>query len=206
MSGWTDVPLSPLGHHQTELLAAELSKQLAFAAIYTSPFRRASDTARRLSQAGLGPIRACDSLREINCGTVDGLPIESVRRDYPSWWAANLRQADEDFRWPGGESYREFRRRALSGIRWIAARHPGERVAVVTHAGIISQVVGWLHGLCAARWEPFRPGNASLTTLEWSGNGGWLVSFDQRFHLRASRQRHGRDELRRTVASVPLPG
>lgn len=181
MSGWTDVPLSPLGRQQVELLAAELSEQLEFEAIYTSPFRRAADTARQLSQSGLGPLHVDDSLREIHCGTVDGLRIEHVRRSYPNLWAANLSQADDDFRWPGGESYREFRRRVLSGIRRIAKRHRGERIAVVTHAGVISQVVGSLHGLSPARWEPFRPGNASLTTLQWSGNGGWVVSFDQRF-------------------------
>ncbi len=202
MSGWTDVPLSPFGRQQIELLGAELSKQLAFAAIYTSPLRRAVDTARELSQSGLGPLRACDSLREIDCGAVDGLPIEAVRRAHPTAWAANLRQTDEDFRWPGGESYREFRRRALSGIRQIAERHPGERVAVVTHAGVISQVIGWLHGISAARWEPFRPGNASLTTVEWSGNAGWLVSFNQRFHLRASTPRQSRDERRQGFGLV----
>jgi alpha-ribazole phosphatase/probable phosphoglycerate mutase len=54
---------------------------------------------------------------------------------------------------------------------------------VVTHAGVISQLLGFLQGIRAAAWEPFRPDNASLTKLEWHGESGALLSFNQRFHL-----------------------
>jgi alpha-ribazole phosphatase/probable phosphoglycerate mutase len=183
MSGWTDLPLSVPGRRQVDLLVARLRGEPAFAAIYASPLQRAADTARAISAAGLGHLRLCELLREINCGEVDGLPIEEVRRRYPSLWDANLRQEDADLRWPAGESYRELRRRSIEAVQHIAARHPSQRVAVVTHAGVISQVIGSLYGLSAARWEPFRPGNTSLTEVDWSGESGVLVAFNERSHL-----------------------
>ena len=183
MSGWTDLPLTEHGRYQAELLRRRLEAGAPFAAIYTSPLWRARDTALELYEAGLGPLLVHEGLREIHCGEVDGRPVDEVQRHFPQHWEANLRQEDEDFRWPGGESYREFRERCLRTLRAIAAAHPGECVAVVTHAGLISQVLGALHGLSPARWEPFRPDNTALTELDWCGEHGALVRFDDKSHL-----------------------
>jgi broad specificity phosphatase PhoE len=96
----------------------------------------------------------------------------------------NLRQEDDRLRWPGGESYREFRARCLGALRSLARAHPGGRVAVVTHAGVISQVIGHITGAGAARWEAGRPGTTALTEVEWWRGSARVVRFDDRDHLR----------------------
>lgn len=184
LSGVDDVPLSALGRSEASRLAAYLAaRRERFAAIYTSPLSRARDTALPLVAAGLGEPVIVEDLREIDCGQLEGLEIEVVKRRHPELWAANLRQDDEDFRWPGGESYRAFRLRCLAAMRQLAARHAGERVAVVTHAGVVSQVIGASTGISAARWELHRPRNTSMTELQWQGETGRLVCFDGRPHL-----------------------
>ena len=184
MSGWTDLPLTSLGWWQVERLAQRMrSGAEAFAALYASPLQRTRDTARAVVPVSLGPLQLEPLLREIHCGDFDGLPVEEVRRKAPELWEANLRQDDADFRWPGGESYRELRARSLAALHSLAARHPGQRVAVVTHAGVISQVLGALAGTSPARWEDFRPGNTALTEVAWSEEGGRCLSFDDRSHL-----------------------
>jgi alpha-ribazole phosphatase/probable phosphoglycerate mutase len=117
------------------------------------------------------------------CGELDGLLASEAQQRYPAIWEANRRQDDENLRWPGGESYREFRQRCLTGLRRIVQTHPGERIVAVTHAGVISQILGAIHGFHSAQWEPFRPGNASLTEIEWGIDGGTLLRFDDRTHL-----------------------
>ncbi|HUP47463.1 MAG TPA: phosphoglycerate mutase family protein [Thermoanaerobaculia bacterium] len=72
---------------------------------------------------------------------------------------------------------------ALRALRGIAMRHPGERVLAVTHAGVITQIIGHIHGESPARWEEWRPGNGSVTIIEWEEPGPRLVSFDDRSHL-----------------------
>src|SRR5690606_10824863 len=114
---------------------------------------------------------------------MDGLSIAEVKRRYPGVWAANQRQDDPDFAWPGGESYRAFRERCLAEVEAIAAAHRGEQVLVVTHTGVVSQVVGFLRGASAACWECYRPGNASITEIAWDQRAGRLVRFDDRAHL-----------------------
>lgn len=183
MSGWTDASLSDRGRRQVACLARRMSSGPAASVLYASPLLRAVETARPVAQAAGAEIRLEPGLREIHCGEVDGWPVEEVRRRYPDLWEANLRQDDEGFRWPGGETYRELRERSLGAFRRIAAAHPGERVLVVTHAGVISQVLGCLHGIDPARWECYRPGNCSLTELDWEGETGRLVSYDDRGHL-----------------------
>jgi alpha-ribazole phosphatase/probable phosphoglycerate mutase len=182
MSGWTDIPLSDRGRRQVACLARRMPSEPA-SVLYASPLLRALETARPVAQVVGAEVRLEPGLREIHCGEVDGWTVEEVRRRYPDLWAANLRQDDEGFRWPGGETYRELRERSLGALRRIAAAHPGERVLVVTHAGVISQVLGCLRGINPARWECYRPGNCSLTELDWEGETGRLVSYDDRGHL-----------------------
>jgi broad specificity phosphatase PhoE len=183
MSGWTNFPLSELGRRQAECLSRRLAEAPPVSALYASPLQRASDTARALTSLGKREIRYLEDLREIGCGEVDGWPVSRVRERYPDLWEVNLRQEDPDFRWPGGESYRELRDRSLAALNRIAAAHPGERVAVVTHAGVLSQAIGWLHGTSPAEWSRFRPGNCSLTEVEWAAGCGTVLVFDDRSHL-----------------------
>jgi len=177
MSGWTDLPLSALGEQQVSALEGHVHAEV----IYASPLRRARDTARHCADGA--DILYDEDLREIGCGEVDGLPLREVQRRFADAWARNERQADDDFRWPGGESYAELRRRALAAVSRIAARHPTSRVALVTHAGVITQLLGHLSGTPPARWSAFRVGNASLTELDWASDRGVLRSFDDRTHL-----------------------
>jgi broad specificity phosphatase PhoE len=184
MSGWTDFPLSPFGRRQAEALSRRLAAgEPSASRLYTSPLQRAADTARALAAVTGGDLVPEEDLREIGCGEVDGWTVSAVREHYPHLWEANFRQHDPDFGWPGGETYRNFRERCLSGMRRIAAAHPGERVLVVTHAGLISQVIGWLQGLGPESWERFRPGNCSLTEVLWREDCGSVAAFDDRSHL-----------------------
>ena len=184
--GWTDAPLSEQGREQVMQLTRRLAAEPPDA-LYASPLRRARETALPLAVALGLPLWTRTGLREIHCGALDGLPVAQVRRDHPALWRRNMAQADDGFSWPEGESYRDFRARCLRTIRRIAAAHSGQRVAVVTHAGVITQVLGALHGTAPAQWEAFRAGNASLTVVRWTGAPGGapgtLERYDDRSHL-----------------------
>jgi broad specificity phosphatase PhoE len=122
-------------------------------------------------------------LAEIHCGAVEGLPLREIKNSFRDEWTRNEAQQDESFAWPGGETYREFRIRVLSAINSIAAAHPGGSVLVVTHAGVVNQILGSLAGQSAARWENYRPGNTAVTEVLWTSDSGRLVRFDDRSHL-----------------------
>lgn len=177
LMGNTDLPLTVEGFRQARRLAARL-KVWPFRAVYSSPLQRAATTAREIAVVRRVPVYWCRGVQEMDCGRVDGLDVSTVRRRHPTVWEANERQDDPDFRWPGGESYRELRRRIVAACDRIAVRHPGDAVVVVTHAGVVNQLVGSLEGVDPARWEPYRPGHCTVTQVEWSREGGRLVAFD----------------------------
>lgn len=180
MCGRHDVPLSPSGLAQVESLRYRLSVEPPFDAVYSSPLRRALQTS---AAARNRQPRRLRSLAEICCGRLDGMPIAAVKRNFPDVWARNEAQDDENFCWPGGESYRRFRNRVLRAVMQIARAHAGQRVLMVTHAGVINQVLGTIAGQSAARWSNFRPHNASITRVLWSDSGADVERFDDYVHL-----------------------
>jgi broad specificity phosphatase PhoE len=101
LCGWHDPWLSVLGRRQAELLGRLFSVDCRAVALYSSPLRRAVQTAASIAEVvGLAP-KPLDGLREINCGTLDGALLHEVARRHPGLWRRNLCQADDDFRWPG---------------------------------------------------------------------------------------------------------
>jgi 2,3-bisphosphoglycerate-dependent phosphoglycerate mutase len=179
LCGRCDVPLSASGQAQVQEMLRRYGGSLLADVLYTSPLRRAFDTASALAQAWHQPLRVDADLQEIDCGELDGRPITAVERECPTIWARNLAQDDELFAWPGGESYRMFRQRVLAALGRLAQAHRGARVAIVTHAGVIGQTLGSAHGCSAAAWEPFRPRHASLSEVVWQDGVVTPVRFDQ---------------------------
>jgi broad specificity phosphatase PhoE len=107
--------------------------------------------------------------------------LDDVQRRYPEVWSRNAAQKDDAFTWPGGESYGDFRARIIGGLRAAIAPHQGGRVAVVTHAGVISQVLGVIHRRPAAVWERDRPDPLTATEITWQdGVPRGVLSYNDR--------------------------
>jgi broad specificity phosphatase PhoE len=181
LCGRYEAQLSGLGEEQVSRLRSALAEADADAA-YASPLKRAMATAAALP-VELAPVPLA-SLQEIDCGAVDGWPVAEILERLPELWRRNLAQDDDRFGWPGGETYEHFRARVIRAARAIAARHCGERVVAVTHAGFVSQLVGCISGARPSQWERFRPGNASITEVRWSDDEApAVVRYDDRSHL-----------------------
>lgn len=75
LSGRTDLPLSDRGWEEVRRLCERLRNEPPSAAVYTSPLQRAYDTARALADGSASP-HVCAGLQEIDCGVLDGLPLD----------------------------------------------------------------------------------------------------------------------------------
>jgi probable phosphoglycerate mutase len=143
--GQTDVPLNAAGHAQ----AARLGRRLVadpHDVLASSDLRRARETAAPLAAAwDQLPVWSA-GLREQCFGVFEGLDAPVIRARHPDLWQGWLEHA-ADFALPGGESTRQFHQRVLSAVREIAAAHPGRRIAVVTHGGVLDMLWRSAHGL-----------------------------------------------------------
>ena len=138
--GHGDPPLSDRGRAQANALARELARE-TIDVLVSSDLRRAAETAAILGKArGLRP-ELNPRLRELDVGDWEGLTRDQIERT-----AGNaLRRFDAgdlDVRPGGGETLREISERASSVVTELVDAHPGRRLAVVTHLGVIRALLG----------------------------------------------------------------
>lgn len=137
--GSVDVGLSLRGSRQAKVLADALAG-LSPAAVYSSPQRRALETARTIAaKHALAPV-ALDALREIDFGELEGLTYKEVAERHPGLYAAWMEEPTR-VRFPGGESYADVRGRAAGALGELLGRHRGTTFAVVAHGGVIRAVL-----------------------------------------------------------------
>lgn len=139
--GHADTPLNETGRSQARALADLLSGH-RFHAVYTSPLRRASETASIVSARFALEARELEALREIDVGDWQGLTVEEVHTRFPQ-------RLDRAWRsgWPNGETHADLAARVLPALLELARAHRGERVLGVTHAGPIRAALAAATGL-----------------------------------------------------------
>jgi broad specificity phosphatase PhoE len=134
--GHRDPPLSEAGRAEAERLAAEL-RSSGITAVWTSPLRRAYETAAIVAAPLAVEPRVCADLVESARGRWEGVAVARIARDEPALHAA-FERGDPEFTFPGGESLREQQARTRAALAVVAA---GPLPAVVVaHAGTIRAV------------------------------------------------------------------
>jgi len=141
--GQADVVLNETGRAQVRVLAAELAGE-AFSIAYTSPLRRAAESAEILA-ATLGlEVRPCNALMEVHVGSWAGLTVPEVETQFPD---GHRRWLDSRAGWEDGETYDELGMRVVKGLGRIGADHPDTQVLAVTHGGPIRAILAAIRGL-----------------------------------------------------------
>jgi probable phosphoglycerate mutase len=171
-----DPLLSCDGLEQAERLAERL-RAPRVDAIYTSPERRAFQTAKLIADCSGRPLEVVEGLREIDFNT--GITPASVSvSDYAERFARDPIWDSLPGFAPGGP----YRRRVISAIEAVLAENDRRRVAVVTHASAINAYLGML--LCIPRDLFFTPEHASISIVRWQGDRFGLRSLNDVAHLR----------------------
>ena len=156
--GWTDVSLSLKGHTQAKSLSLYfVNKKIRFAKIYSSPLKRAIDTAQHLLQCSDFPeLITFKGLRSINVGHWAGLTISDVsknfKNDYRTW-----KSQPKEFCFPKGESIADVQSRAKSSLFTILEENQSLQhdICIVTHMITIKVLILSLLNIdLNSIWEP----------------------------------------------------
>lgn len=158
-----DAPLSDKGEKQADQLPPLLPRNPD--QIYTSPHRRAQQTASRAGyDAKFEP-----ALAEARFGVMSGktwAELEEVYSDMPWHWIKAIRDPSLDFGPPQGETGKEFHQRISD---WLQALPKEGHVLAFTHAGTIQAILRLTVGLEAVETPP-----CSIITLKRAGSW-WLT-------------------------------
>jgi probable phosphoglycerate mutase len=144
-----DLDLTPRGREEAERLAAALAARLSEAsgqpALFSSPLRRALQTAEIVATQVGGGLAVVDGLREVNVGDLDGRGDAEAWRIYESV-LKDWRQGHYERSFPGGEDWYQLCARLHSTLCGIAAAAPGGVAVVVAHgANLRAALCGLAH-------------------------------------------------------------
>lgn len=196
VQGQADVELSDLGRAQARQVAAwsralSVSPDVApvtIGEVWSSPLRRARETAAEIAAALGLPVQVEEGLCELHAGIFQGHLWADLEAEFPAE-VARWRSGDVHYVIPGGESRAQLAARGRAALEMLAARDtPG--MIVVAHGGVLTAALGSMLGrehplLAAAAERPFTKlpalANCSVTLLEWPGPR--LVSFNETAHL-----------------------
>jgi broad specificity phosphatase PhoE len=143
--GALDVDLSPAGAAHARRLAAAVAA-LDPVAVYTSPRRRAADTAAALAAAGRTRVEVLDGLRELDFGAFEGRRYDDLRVEFPDAYERWMTEPTE-VRFPGGECFADLRDRAVGALRSVRSAHADATTVLVTHGGVVRALLGHVLGL-----------------------------------------------------------
>ena len=146
------------GEQQAWAVAARLRRR-PIAALYASDLRRARQTAAPLAIVLGLPVTFDDRLRERCLGVLEGTDAAAIHPTVSGLRAHRV--ADADARPAGGESLRDFYRRAAGFADDLAARPaPSGDVAIVAHGGTLRMLNAYLRRIPVERmrWEPLANG------------------------------------------------
>ena len=178
-TGIADPELAAEGHDQAEKLATYLGVE-DIEAIYVSPLRRAVETVRPLCKLlGLEAV-VSEGVAEFDRNSREYVPVEELRATNDPRWEKLLRGE-----WDGvDEDPSLFKARVVETIEDMIARHPGGRVVVVCHGGVINQYLAHVLGI-ETHVGFFYPKYTSIHRVMAARSGQRsIVSINEASHLR----------------------
>jgi broad specificity phosphatase PhoE len=160
-----DYSLTPRGVLQAEQ-TAEFFRGQAVDAVFSSPLKRALETAAPIAAALGLPVQIIEEFRELNVGALeDQLPGREAWKLHDDLLHAWLDDRGRDTAFPAGEDYHTMLARLVKGLR-LAARY--ERAVVVAHGGLLYAALPDLVDGMDPTWtrENDRNPNCAVTEFE----------------------------------------
>jgi 2,3-bisphosphoglycerate-dependent phosphoglycerate mutase len=177
--GRADYNLTPHGFKQAELMAEWLTSKYKIDALYSSPLKRAAQTAAAIDRIINVGVIYDDDLMEFQNGLIAGMDQTEAKQKYPK----------PAVRYPhtlihGMESDIQFRMRAETAFSKIINENPPDMsVAVVSHGGLINQLFHCFMGLKIQPGYGISCGDTCVHKWMITGNNRHIEYINSLVHL-----------------------
>jgi alpha-ribazole phosphatase/probable phosphoglycerate mutase len=165
--GQVDDPLSDKGWRQ---MRDAVGEHHPWQAIVSSPLQRCAAFAEELAARHGLPLQLEARLMEIGFGAWEGKTAAELLADDPErlaqFWRDPLHHTP-----PGAETLPAFRERIIAGWNDLLARHAGQHVLVVGHAGMMRMIIREVLDMPLDRLFRLQVGNAAITRIRIDGDG-----------------------------------
>lgn len=172
IAGRLPVELSELGRGQAIRLAERVSK-LPLQVIYSSPVRRAHDTALPLAQRLGLTVQISDALAEIDYGDWTGKSLDELR-PVEAWKQWNAFRSGAAV--PGGETMSQIQARVIAEMNRLRHRHPDQLVALFSHGDVIKAALTYWMGCPLDLLHRIEISLASVSVVAIGDYGPWVLA------------------------------
>jgi broad specificity phosphatase PhoE len=177
-----DPPLSEEGRRQAALLAERLLlMDVEPYVVYSSPLRRARETAEAFAGRAGADVRIDDDLAEAHIGGWEGKPFEELIETEPELVHHVRNQRAIWHRAPGAEREDRFRARVRASVERLVRAHPDANLLLFAHGGVINAYCGEILGLGQEMF--FLPENTSVNSVDLEGDARRVRFLNDVLHL-----------------------
>jgi broad specificity phosphatase PhoE len=176
-----DEALAPQGIEQAQHTRQALATQ-PLRAIYSSPLRRARQTAEIIAAGRDVPVHLVTELQEGDVGRWEGRSWEDIQakdRDAYDQFMADPGK----YGYPEGETFAEVAARVSPTFDIILRRHEGQTVLVVSHQIVCRVYLAGLLGLSPSQARRVRLANGGLSVVRLEGGKPHLWTLNSTLHL-----------------------
>jgi broad specificity phosphatase PhoE len=170
--GRIDIDLNETGEKQAELLSEYLSG-LKIEAVYSSPLKRALNTAQAIARHHHVEVQIRDGLNDLDFGQWQGLSLREVSEKYKELYA-EWANHPERVRLPGGQTLGQVKERAIKVVDEVTAKYEGAAV-LVSHRVVNKVLICALLGLDDSHFWNIRLDTCGLTTFSYE-NGRFVLT------------------------------
>lgn len=131
-----DAPLDAEGLEQAVNVLGKLPEKIS--AVYSSPLKRAAQTAEIIAKHYGVPVNYSDYLKERDFGSLSGKTWDMIDDEIGVSLSEIDKSQEYDYTQYGGESVDQVRARLLAFLEMVKNTHNTDPVIIVTHFGLIS--------------------------------------------------------------------
>lgn len=181
--GRIDIELNETGHRQAQAVASRVGAWKPDA-IYSSPLKRALQTAQPLAQACGREIKPLETITDIDYGAWGGHSPEEVAAQHSDLYRTWL-EAPHLVQFPEGESLEQVRSRAWIAVEEVCAAHARETVVLVSHVVVNRALICAVLGLDNSSLWKIGQDNGAISIVDAKEDEYRLVLLNDTCHLEA---------------------
>ncbi|MBN1333458.1 MAG: histidine phosphatase family protein [Synergistales bacterium] len=180
--GRLDYPLNETGRKQARELSQALVKYRPVS-VYSSPLKRAMETAFPLCETLDIEIRTREGFNNIALGNWEGRLKSEIATEYPHEWNVWLTNP-ERLELEGAETFRNVQDRAYQALKALAVAHSGDTIVVVSHRTTLKPLIARCLEIPEPYFWKFHVDTGSYSIIDFSENRGFsLYQLNQTLHL-----------------------
>ena len=148
--------------------------------VYSSPLKRALDTATAIAKPHSLTVQVDKDLIEMDIGEAEGLTYAEVRQRYPGIMTTDN---PKEMVPPGSEQMSDVQKRAWKIVERLYELHASRSVAIVSHNMIILSILTKVLSIEFSEFRRLRQATTGVNIVELKDNQATILSLNDTCHL-----------------------